>query len=120
MCRGNPSGRGQESRQKPTRGEAALDDDGPPRGEIRYLVFGPEGNRRCAPESPPREPAGNARRTGPSDTTIAPRPQRIRRMITSSLAASVLLRRSATSLAETAGALLPQPPRMNVTTSAIC
>ena len=46
--------------------------------------------------------------------------QRILRITTRSLAGSVLLRRSATSLAETGGALLPQPLRMNVTTSAIC
>jgi hypothetical protein len=48
------------------------------------------------------------------------RRQRILRITTRSLAGSVLLRKSATSLAETGGALLPQPLRMNVTTSAIC
>jgi hypothetical protein len=46
--------------------------------------------------------------------------QRILRITTWSLAGSVLLRWSATWLAETDGALLPQPLRVNVTTSAIC
>ncbi len=49
-----------------------------------------------------------------------PRRQRIFRITTSSPAGSVLLRRAATSPTETAGALLPHPLRMNVTTSAIC